>query len=397
MLKLAVLTTVYRPFSHMDVIMWRWLKKPAIDPDWGFTPGRSEVASAYVQQSPDNDITHECLDASGVQRFPTIREALTLGGDTLAVDGVVLVAEHGDFPYNEFGQLMYPRKEFFDQVVRVFRKSGRSVPVFCDKHLSWDFDTAREMVHTSEELNFRLTSSSSIPLSPYVPHVDPLTSGQEIVEAVALFPLVDGGRAESYGYHSLEFVQHLLERRSGGERGVQRVTAWRGTEPCEVQRAANTWSADLEELALSHIVHDDAAFQRPTDSLNEDQAFAIEYRDGLKVTHLGLADMHYNGWTVALRTADGHTHVTRAAGGDPALCPHFGSLVRLIEDKCLSEAEGVMGTRRALLTSGTLQSMMHALAQPSEPLETPHLNLAYPSPMRFYGVHDWSGPDDPPQ
>ena len=88
--------------------------------------------------------------------YPTIAEALTLGGSKLAVDGVVLVGEHGNYPRNEKGQTKYPRYEFFEQIVKVFRDSGTSVPVFNDKHLSWNWEWARQMYDTSREMGFRL-------------------------------------------------------------------------------------------------------------------------------------------------------------------------------------------------------------------------------------------------
>src|SRR5205807_1025416 len=72
-----------------------------------------------------------------VKLSPTIADALTMGGDKLAVDGVVLVGEHGNYPRNEKGQTKYPRYEFFEQITGVFRSSGKAVPVFSDKHLSW--------------------------------------------------------------------------------------------------------------------------------------------------------------------------------------------------------------------------------------------------------------------
>ena len=40
--------------------------------------------------------------------YPTIAEALTLGGSKLAVDGVVVVGEHGNYPRNEKGQTAIP-------------------------------------------------------------------------------------------------------------------------------------------------------------------------------------------------------------------------------------------------------------------------------------------------
>ena len=39
-----------------------------------------------------------------------------------------------------------PRRELFDQIAGVFRQSGRSVPVFNDKHLSFSYGKARQMV-----------------------------------------------------------------------------------------------------------------------------------------------------------------------------------------------------------------------------------------------------------
>src|SRR5271157_4953245 len=41
------------------------------------------------------------------------------------------------------GQTQYPRYEFFQQIVEVFRRSGRCAPVFNDKHLSWRWDWAK--------------------------------------------------------------------------------------------------------------------------------------------------------------------------------------------------------------------------------------------------------------
>ena len=67
---------------------------------------------------------------------------------------MVLVGEHGRYPRNEKGQTKYPRYEFFQQIVKVFRASGRSVPVFNDKHLSWNWEWAKEMYDTSRSMGF---------------------------------------------------------------------------------------------------------------------------------------------------------------------------------------------------------------------------------------------------
>lgn len=40
--------------------------------------------------------------------YPSIRQALLAGGSELGVDAVVIIAEHGDYPWNEKGRHMYP-------------------------------------------------------------------------------------------------------------------------------------------------------------------------------------------------------------------------------------------------------------------------------------------------
>ena len=85
-----------------------------------------------------------------------MREAITLAGTELAVDGVVLVGEHGHYLTNLKGQTYYPRWWLYQQIIRIFEQSKRSVPVFNDKHLSTSWDEAKWMFDKSRELNFPL-------------------------------------------------------------------------------------------------------------------------------------------------------------------------------------------------------------------------------------------------
>src|SRR5262249_58956488 len=78
----------------------------------------------------------------------------------------------GDYPTNEIGQKKYPRYEFFKQVADVFRKDGRTAPVFNDKHLSWKWEWAVEMVETARKLNFPFLAGSSLPVTWRMPAVD---------------------------------------------------------------------------------------------------------------------------------------------------------------------------------------------------------------------------------
>ncbi|MBL8856842.1 MAG: hypothetical protein JNK57_23005, partial [Planctomycetaceae bacterium] len=129
----------------------------------GWQQPRVDVASVFIDQFPEGDLARERVKRHDLQLYPTIAEALTLGGDKLAVDGVVVIGEHGDYPLNEKGQRLYPRYEWFKEVVKVFEDSGRAVPVFNDKHLSTTWPRCQEMVEDSRRLDFPFLAGSSLP------------------------------------------------------------------------------------------------------------------------------------------------------------------------------------------------------------------------------------------
>src|SRR5438128_7839160 len=161
--KLAVVTSAYHYLSQAYHICGRFLHGYLRAgnmhyPDFG-------LAGLYVEQAKDNDLSREIARKHGIKLFPDIAGALTLGGDKLAVDGVLLIGEHGDYPYNDKLQKLYPRYEYFQKIADVFRKSGRSVPVFCDKHLSYDRKKAAEMVAMAREMEFPLMAGSSLPVT----------------------------------------------------------------------------------------------------------------------------------------------------------------------------------------------------------------------------------------
>ena len=145
--KLAIVTTEWRYHSHAWHMGERFLVGYPLKGKWH--KPELEVVSAYVDQKPENDLSRRRADEFGFKLYPTIAETLRCGGDKLAVDAVLIIGEHGKYPRNELGQTQYPRYEFFKQVTEVFRKDGRTAPVFNDKHLSWKWAWAREMVETA--------------------------------------------------------------------------------------------------------------------------------------------------------------------------------------------------------------------------------------------------------
>ena len=105
-----------------------------------------------VEQTPDNDVSRDRSKQFNFRLCKTVEDALLEGGK-LAIEGVLLIGEHGNYPRNEKGQILYPRHELFSTIVDVFRKVGRSVPVFNDKHLSYRWAKCKEMMAWSRELS----------------------------------------------------------------------------------------------------------------------------------------------------------------------------------------------------------------------------------------------------
>src|SRR3954464_2658018 len=168
--KIALVATAVYNLSHAQHFLDRFLLGYA----WGGGWRRPDVdlVSLYVDQFPENDLARATAKRHGLPIYPTLEDALMLGGSKLAVDGVVIIGEHGNYPRNEKGQTLYPRYKFFKQVVKVFESSGRSVPVFNDKHLSTDWSQCVEMVEDSKRLQFPFMAGSSLPVTRRMPSID---------------------------------------------------------------------------------------------------------------------------------------------------------------------------------------------------------------------------------
>lgn len=166
--KVAALISEYRLHSHADVIVGRLLGGYYYDGQ--HNEPRVELVSMYTDQVPDMDMSRDLAAKYGFKIYPSIRQALTLKADEsrgpreLAVDGVVLICEHGAYPYNPLGQKLYPRHDFFKAMVDVFRETGQTAPVFHDKHFSYDWYKAKWMYDQARALGFPLMAGSVIPL-----------------------------------------------------------------------------------------------------------------------------------------------------------------------------------------------------------------------------------------
>ena len=383
---LAVISTVYRPLSHAYHIAGRFL--------FGYARGgqlhvpKHYVHSLYVDQMPDNDLSRNVARDFGVRvtNFDRKRgrvgvaEALT-DGDKLAVEGVLLVAEHGNYPRNDLGQILYPRLELMEEIVNVFRKTGQSVPVFNDKHLSYTFANAKKMLGWAKELKFPMMAGSSLPVTWRSPELE-LRLESPIEDA-----LVAGyGPIEVYGFHALETLQVMMERRKGGEMGVKAVTCLSGKDVWKAGDAGR-WSWDLLEAALGRSetvnpgdIRDNVGSMsvynyRPTPAL----AFLIEYRDGTRGTILLL-----NGHVLDV------TFAAKLRGeSKPASClfrlppppgaRFFDAQVANLE-KFFENGKAPYPVERTLLTTGILDAAMRSHHQRGARIETPELDVRYIAP-----------------
>src|SRR5262249_2049663 len=282
---IAVVTTAYHYLSHAYHICGRFLDGYLKGGKFHF-PDHA-IAGLYVEQQPPGDLSKAIAKKHDIPMYADIAKTLTLGGDKLAVDGVRRMREHGDARYNAKGQKLYPRYEMFEKIVAVFRKSGRGVPVFCDKHLYYDRKKARAMYDTALKVGFPLYAGSSLPITWRRPELE-LPLGAQVKEAL----VASRGEIEIYGIHALEALQCMVERRTRGQQGVKAVTCLEGDA---VWKAGDKgqWSWELLEHALGRtpslnvgdIRVNCRQFRPPRGRPTFPRgpvAFLIEYRDGLK-------------------------------------------------------------------------------------------------------------------
>lgn len=360
--KIAAIVTAYFPRSHADVIVTKFLK--GIPTDEGLLPPQVDIVSMYLDQVHERDIGRDIAKAHGVPMYESIPQALTLGGKDLAVDGVLIIGEHGDYAWNEKEQHMYPRKFFFEQVCGIFATSGRSVPVFTDKHLSYNWRDALWMYERARELKVPFMAGSSVPLAWRKPWIEyDLGTPMEAALSVAYSGL------DSYGFHGLEGLQCMVERRKGGETGIVAVQCLEGDAVWD----SDAWDRELADAAVAHIEAKEAGDMRA--HCKNPALFLLEYADGLKAATLMLTG-YTKGWGFAARR-QGKVEGMRVMLSD-APHPHFSYLSLNIQEMFLT-GKPQYPVERTLLISGALEALMDSRHKGHVRLETPHLNVAYTS------------------
>jgi hypothetical protein len=378
----AAVVTMYtndgRLNTHANVIIGRLLN--GYSPNGIFTEPRTRLVSMYTDQFPPADLSRGLAEKHGFKLFPTIREALTLGGDDLAVDAVCFVGEHGNYPNNDRGQKLYPRYELMERIVEVFRRTGKSVPLFCDKQLSYSWLKAKEMYAWSREFKFPLMAGSSIPLTVRTPELE-IPYGAELESAVIL----GYGDMDAYGFHTLESLQCMVERRKGGETGIRSVEWLDGVAVWSWRDGEGRWSIPLLEAAF--VRNPSVRPGRMEDNVKTPAAFLLEYRDGLKAVAYML-NGHTSGWTFAGKLKGSSEALLATHFGQPREAnrarplAHFDGLVHCMEEMFVT-GKPLYPAERTLLTTCALSVLFESRAWKKR-IETQELNIPYRAPRDAY-------------
>ncbi len=362
----AVVATVHQKGRHGELFIEKILE--GWNQDGGPGPAL-KLASLYIDQFPREDKSRKYAAKYNVPLFKTIDEAVSIGSDTIPVEGVISVGEHGSYPYNEKGQHLYPRRRFFEEIAAAMEKRGRVVPVFNDKHFGPVWEDAKWMYDRAQELKMPLMAGSSLPVSYRKPDLSiPLDSPIEAAVGVGYSGL------DIYGIHTLECFQALVERRRGGETGIKWVQCLQGPA---------MWKA-LDDGLVRQDLLDAALAVTPKGSEKElrklkhawNALFLFQYNDGL----LGAVFM-LQGYAAGISAA------VKITGKPEPLAthfeerlhpkhPHFTYLLKAIE-QFVHRGKAVYPVERTLLTSGLLDRLLTSRYEDSAKLETPELAIRY--------------------
>jgi hypothetical protein len=377
-LKVGAVITAFTHRSHAHVILENFVAPYLFNGKW-ISPGM-EVVSLYADQFPEGELGRAFAAKYNIPIYKTIAEALCRGGDKLAVDAVLSIGEHGTYPISEKGQQEYPRKRFFDEIVAVFRRSGKVAPVFNDKQLSYRWDWGKEMYYTAQAMKIPFMAGSSVPLGQRQPPLE-LPPRAKIEEAVS----IHGGGVESYDFHGLEVLQAMVEARRGQETGVARIQFLQGDA---LWKAAEDglWSPQLAQVALDAEPNSGRApakeLIRPPKPGDPGTPFVshgilLNYRDGLRAIVLAAATGGGIKWHFACRLAgEQGPRATSIYVGPWNNRNLFKALSHAIQTH-FRERRAPYAVERTLLVTGILDAEMESRFRGGKPMDTPHLAIAY--------------------
>jgi hypothetical protein len=363
----ALLIADWRKSSHPEALFSNILR--TYSPRDGKGPAsKLRVASVYRDLPSTDDLSAKYAEQYHFAVAPSVEAALTLGTGKLAVDGVLICTEWAPYPESDTGNVMYPHRRLFEECVKVFKSSGRVVPVFIDKHLAdthadskWIYDTAREM-------KIPLMAGSSIPLCMLDSEAT-VEPGAELKEVVG----ISYHTLTTYGFHGLEMTQALAERRKGGETGIKRVRCISGRTVWEL--AGKAYDPALLDAAVAKQSVKVPDGKKLQDVVPEPMLFAVDYNDGLRVNLFTLNGFAM-GWSASWRYKDGKLDAAHFAGEHTPQRVRFDWQMKGVEDMVLS-GKPSWPVERTLFSSSVLDTGLISKRDGGKVVETPFLDMKY--------------------
>jgi hypothetical protein len=380
--RIAAITSTFSMRSVADNIITRLLQGYWIGNS--FHESQCNVVSLYVDQMEAIGLGPRISEAYGIALTHSVPEALMSGKGSLAVDGVVLICDDDIDDVVRARSSQDLKFRLFEQIVNVFRKTGRSVPVFCAGRLAADLDHAKRMQQWSREMSFPLMAGAptavtfrrpdldyplphdfdDAPLGDRAHHELPL--GVDFDEALVICP---SGLAAAFG--GLEIAEAFLERRRGGETGVRSL---------ECLLDAAVWKSAQDGHWSTELMHAAWARAKETGNLRPEEAehpelCLIEYNDGTRSAILSLGDM-VSEFLAAFRLK-GRKEIDSTLCYMPAGSANEFSM--LVEGITRMVMTGVCPypIERSLLTTGVFFEWLGLRHQSGGKIETPTLNIAY--------------------
>jgi len=363
--KVAAIITEYWSTNHADVIITKFLDgyvlngrtyKPTVD-----------IVSMFIDQFPANDMGKDMADKHGVNLYGSIREALLNGGDKFDLDGIIIIGELGEYPSNEIGQILYPRRAFFEECLNVMLEFDHIVPVFTDKGFAIVQEDIEWMYEQIKLHNVPFMSSSVLPYAPRIPATTGIPYGAPMHRMLG-FAYDD---VERYCYHTMEMMQSVAENRAYGETGIRAVRTFTGQAAVD-RILSDDWNSIYRALGGFVNLRDIDMFPY---ELKKPVFIELDYVDGLQ-SGIIFAEPEVKMFASAYQVKD----------GEPPICvefrlhnqkphSHFSYLVLAIE-RFIHTRNAPYPVERSLLTTGALDALMKSL-HTGEEIKTPHLHVHY--------------------
>jgi hypothetical protein len=363
--KVATLIADWFPHSHPDVLLTCIFQTYTLDGKG--EPSKLQLVSVYRDLPTVKDQSEKFAAENGFVVAKTMEEALTLGTGKLAVDGVIICTEWAPYPESPTGQIVYPHRKMFEACVKVFKESGRVVPVFIDKHLADTWEDSKWIYDTAKEMKIPIMAGSSLPVSWRVPAID-IPRGKPIKEIVG----ISYHTLTTYGFHGLEMVQTLAERRAHGETGIVSVQCL--TDNAVWDAAGKEYDQELLDAALDKLERKISKAKPLRDQVPHPVLFIMDYADGLRV-NLFTLNFVVNQWAAAWRYPDGKSESTLFWLDDNPPYGHFGRLMKGVEEMIVT-GKPSWPAERTLMTSGVLDAALIS-KKGGQKMETPWLKFGY--------------------